>query len=342
MAAGLRLAANIEHPTSTSNIEGNAQRRTTHACPIALPPPIVSRDHHAQSRATRSSRLPPRSVATPASPSSPRQTPPIRSSSADRQRPADVPSCWGIHRSQLPGESRFRFDSSPAVYRFSLLGSLNVQILRVGEGEGMRIPRNPKGSMVGVTTAMIALGLLASWSWHHHRWHRDDGSVRDDFPRGGVRVGGASRCEVHRAAGQLACTDSDFGGRLRNDIAPRRAGTATVPPVADRVVCDPVARGRPGCARRWHLRLGRRRRRWRSCAAGGGRIVGRLLPEQSRPADRSSKHPTSRPVGRCPDIVLANLDELRARQVATDWVDRVATCLRALHRARLAGRSAGR
>jgi len=123
----------------------------------------------------------------------------------------------GIHRVQPLGDSRLRFDSSLAVYRFLLLGSSNVQVLR-GRGKNA-LPRDSKGQWSAFATVLIAFGLLASWSWHHHHGTAMLGSSATISPAvvsGSVEPTGAGRVVPHR---QPVCRDSDFGGTRRCDIA---------------------------------------------------------------------------------------------------------------------------
>ena len=80
----------------------------------------------------------------------------------------------------------------------------------------MRTPRDPKGVMVGVVTALIACGLLASWSWHRHH------GVAMLRPSATIAPAGVFRTSERPAVG-VAIRQPDLGdadGALAGD--PRR------------------------------------------------------------------------------------------------------------------------
>ena len=195
----------------------------------------------------------------------------------------------------------------------------------------MRIPRNPTGSMAGVATAIIALGLMASWSWSRSRGITIMAPAATISP---AAVSGSGRMEsasARRTAPrwQPVRTDSDWLSSLRHDVAPRREARP-LPPVADRVFRDPSLAETPDLP---------------VIApppqTAPPSVAVPAPPEVAEPSVGSFSSGLARhtieqapDIAACwplPGIVMANLEELRARQVATDWVEHAAACLRELH-----------
>jgi hypothetical protein len=195
----------------------------------------------------------------------------------------------------------------------------------------MRIPRDPKGSIVGLATAMIALGLFASWSWHYRHgiaMTSPSATISPALVAGPAEpTSGVGRIVPPR---QPRSMDSDFSGQLRCSITPQREAQPA-PPVADRATCDPSLVEVPDV-----LAIAPPPRPASLSSAVPAPRVADEPPADCGPSSlaRRTIEPTA-DIAACwplPGIVLANLEELRARHVATDWVDRVETGLRDLHR----------
>lgn len=192
----------------------------------------------------------------------------------------------------------------------------------------MRTPRDPKGAIVGVVTALIACGLLASWSWHRHHgvaMLRPSATIvpAGVFPSDRPAVGAAIQQLDLGDAGGVLVGDPGRGALDRRVAQPQ-------PPVADRPAYDPVPVGLPDLA----VPLPPPRPVLLTMPIPAEPVVDEFTPGYCPP--QRLRRTTEQPPGMAaswplPGTVLASLAELRARQVATDWADRVAACLEDLH-----------
>jgi hypothetical protein len=195
----------------------------------------------------------------------------------------------------------------------------------------MRMASYPKGSIAGVTTAVVALGLFASWTWHRGGGF---GLLKSSAPLPSAAVSRASSVELiapSRTAWQPPASSPAATGLAdaSGDAVAWRRDARPMPPAGDRVYREPgVGEGsaRPTIALP-------RRSTWSTAGVIPSADDGLLSASETAHLARhmAENAPDIAACWPLPVPIMTGLEQLRARGVAGDWVDRVAACLRQLH-----------